>query len=209
MEPSIGPGSFPAKQGGNAHRAGALNDELRALHQEHHRLRDLILADADQVLHPVLDQLQRQFAGTLDGDAVGDRADGVDGDRVTGLDRGDERSAGLNLNADDLHLGALGPDRHRDPADQTSAPDRHHNACEVGHLTQKLEPHATLARDHIDIVEWMDELHPGLRRTLLGRGDRLVHRASCHMQRGAERLHGVGLGDRRLFGHEHLARHTA
>ena len=126
----------------------------------------------------------------------------------TRLDRGDEGSAGLDLDADDLHLRALRPDRDRDPADQAASTDGHHDAREVRHLAQQLQPDPALPGDHIGIVERVDELHAGLGRALPGGGDALVDRPAHQVQRRAERLHGVRLGDRRRLRHEHLARHA-
>ena len=45
-----------AEQRRDADRAGALDDELRALHQHDHRLGGLVLADDHDVVRPALEQ---------------------------------------------------------------------------------------------------------------------------------------------------------
>ena len=64
---------LPAEQRGDADRAGALDDELGALHQHDHRLGGLVLADHHDVVGPAVEQPQRQLARPLDRDPVGDR----------------------------------------------------------------------------------------------------------------------------------------
>ena len=53
---------LPAEQRGDADRAGALDDELAALHQQHHRLGGLVLAHDRHVVDPLVEQQPRQLA---------------------------------------------------------------------------------------------------------------------------------------------------
>jgi hypothetical protein len=82
---------------GDADRARALDDELRALEQADHRVGDVVLRDRDELVDPFGDERERERAGPLDGDAVGDRGalGGLDG-RAAG-DALRERRAGLGL----------------------------------------------------------------------------------------------------------------
>ena len=59
-------------QGGHAHGAGALDQQLRALEQEHHRLGDVLLAHGHQVAQVLFEQRAGDLAVALDRDAVGD-----------------------------------------------------------------------------------------------------------------------------------------
>ena len=63
----------PVHEGGDGHGAGPLDDELRALQQQHHRLRHLVVGDRHDLVDVALDDRQREVAGALDGDAVADR----------------------------------------------------------------------------------------------------------------------------------------
>ena len=60
------------EQRGNADGARALDHELRALEQHHHRLGDGVLAHGGDAVEPTPRQLERQLPGRLDGDPVGD-----------------------------------------------------------------------------------------------------------------------------------------
>ena len=62
---------------GHRRRSGALDDELRALEQQHDRLRDLLVVDHDDVVEQVAEDRGGELAGMLHGDPVRDgRADG-------------------------------------------------------------------------------------------------------------------------------------
>ncbi len=103
-----------AQQGGHADGAGALDDELGLLHQQHHRLGHVVLLDQlDRVEH-VAHERQRELAGPLDGDAVGDRHVGrLQAHRVAG---GQRRAGGRvagHLHADELDLRPGRLDRQR------------------------------------------------------------------------------------------------
>ena len=62
-----------AEQRGDADRAGALDHELGALHQQHHRLGGLVLPCQGHLVDPLLEQRRRQLTRRLDRDPVGDR----------------------------------------------------------------------------------------------------------------------------------------
>ena len=83
-------------------RAGALDDQLRALEQEHHRLGDLVVGDRDDLVEVGGEQRPRQLAGLLDRDPVADRP----------------RGAALGDDADHAPLRAPRLERDRDPGRQ-------------------------------------------------------------------------------------------
>ncbi len=189
----------------DANRAGALDDQLGPLEEEHHRLGDLVLADQHDPVDPVADQRQRQLPGTLDGDPVGDRQGRVDRDRLARRERGRERRAGVDLDADHLNFGTLGFDRDRDSADQTAAPDGHDHARQMGNLVQQFEPEPALAGHDARVVERVHERQPALVGAFVGGGERVVDGRPDESHLRAERGGRLDLGDRRRLGHEHLA----
>ena len=56
------PPTLPGEQRRDADRACALDDELRALEQQHDRLADLLVRDGDQVVEHVVEDAHRQLA---------------------------------------------------------------------------------------------------------------------------------------------------
>ena len=96
----------PGEQRRHRRRARALDDELRALEQEHDRLRDRLVLDGDDLVQQVAHDRGRQLTGSLDGDAVGDRQPG-------GLEPG-QRRARRRLHADQPQLRAQRAQRDRD-----------------------------------------------------------------------------------------------
>ena len=117
-----------AQEGRHGHRPGALDDELGAFGQEHHRVGDLVLGDGHEVVEQLAKERQRELAGTLDRDAVGDRGTAGDldrGRRSAALQRVHVGRAGARLNPHELDLRARRgaarcrrrwPDRRRRPA---------------------------------------------------------------------------------------------
>ena len=66
-------------------------------------------------------------------------------------------AARFGLDADDLDVGRLRLDHRADAGDQAAAADRHDDRFDVGRLLEDLERHRALARDHVRVVERMDE----------------------------------------------------
>ena len=134
-----------AQQRGDADRAGALDDELAALEQHHHRLGGVLVLDDDlppRATRP--QQRERELAGLLDGDAVRDREAGL-GDRLA--QRRERRARG------DLRRPPRRPARrlHRDgdARGQPAAADRDDDLREVGHVLEQLEAERALAGDDV------------------------------------------------------------
>jgi hypothetical protein len=146
----------------DADRAGSLDDELRALHQDHHRLGRVLLADHHDLVDPARDQRQREIAGPFDGDPVGDRRGRVDGDRRPGRERGRIGRAGSHLDADDAHLRVRRLDDAGDPRDQAAAAERHDDRREIGHLVEQFKAERRLPEDHQRVIEGVNEHGAGL-----------------------------------------------
>ena len=63
----------------------------------------------------------------------------------------------LWFNAPDLDLWFEGLERARDARDQTTTANAGDDRSRVRRVFKNLEPHCSVARDEIVIVEWMDE----------------------------------------------------
>ena len=180
------PASRAAIDGG----AGALDDELDALEEQHDRLADLLVADGDDLVEEVLDERRRELPGVLDGDALGNRV-------AVRLLAG-ERCARLCLYADDVRAGTDAAQRERDPRGEAAAADRHHDRAEVIDLVCELEADRPLAGDHDWILERVDEGRSGL----LGVFERCPHRlfeaVTCELDSGAVVAGRVDLRHRRV-----------
>jgi hypothetical protein len=188
VAPSEDAATDPTEQRRQRHRAGALDDELRALDEQHHRLGDVVLGHGDEVVEQRVQQWTRQLPRLFDGDAVGDRARPL-----------------LDLDADDRHLGPLLLDRQAYPGGQPPAADRHDDARELRDVVQQLEPDTRLARYDVQVVERVHE------RQALGVGqlarerDAVVHRAALLTDLGPEGADGLDLRHRRVDRHDHAA----
>ena len=107
----------------------------------------------------------------------------------------------FGLDPDDLDLGLERFRRDRHPADQPAAADRHHQQVEIGRGVEHLERDRPLPRDHIDVVERVDEHHPMFLLQFAGMGMSIVEHLAAKHRIGAMAL---GLGDlhcRSRFGH--------
>ena len=192
-----------AHQRGHADGAGALDVQLGALHEVHHRVGDRVLVDRHDVVDPLLDQRSGDDAGHLDGDAVGERADRPVRRRDTEV-----RGARRRLHGDHAHRGPHRLHRDRHAGGEATAAERYDHAREVGHVVDQLEPERALPRHHHRIVERMAEREPGRVGVGACRGHRLVHARAALVHDGAERAARLDLRDRRAGGHEQLAGHA-
>ena len=154
-------------------------------------------------------QRERELARALDRDAVGDRQRRGGRHRHALAQRLGVGRAGGDLHADHLHLGPRGLDRDRHPGAQAAAADRHDDAGEVGHVLEQLEAERALPGDDVRVVERVHEREPALARPVLGGVHALVDRAAADVDRRALPARRLDLGDRRVVGDEHLARHAA
>ena len=203
--PSGGSLHLARQQRRHAHRPGALHHELRALKQEHHGLRHLVVRHRHHLVHEAIHERQRHLPRPLDGDAVADGVGEPRAHRAVGLQRGRVRRAGVALDAHDAHVGQLGSRRHRRAADQPSATEGHDDQARPRRLSRDLEANGALTRHHVRVVEGMHDGVPlllGQRPSALGRvvdgaldeahlpavlahGRHLRHgRAGWHEQRG-------------------------
>ena len=169
----------------------------------------VLVADHAEVVEQARDERQRDLAGALDRDPVGDRRRAGRRRRAARIERRHERRAGARLHADDLDLRASRLQRPGDPAEQAAAADRDHHLGEVRHLLEQLEAQRRLPEDHVRVVEGVHERRAGLLRALARERDAVVHRLTAQVHGPAEALDGRDLGHRGLLGHVDLARQAA
>jgi hypothetical protein len=165
--------------------AGALDDELRALDQVHHRLRDLVVRHRHHVVDVLLDELRGQLGGLLDGDAVGNGSPGA----LCGLDGHDPHALEPVLRGD-RHTGGEPPTAHR-----------HDEQPRLGRVGRDLESHRALARDHVRVGERVDQRQPGALRQLAGGLLGVLVAALDKLHLRPQRAHGLELRQRAFGRH--------
>ena len=139
------PPTLPVSSAATPTRAGALDDELRALEQQRDRLADLLVVDDDELVEQLVEDRHRQLAGVLDGDAVGDRVAVRPACTPTRRTPGPQRAH-----------------RDRDAGGEPAAADRDEQRLRVRQLLGELEPDRALAGDHALVLERVDERRAGL-----------------------------------------------
>ena len=127
------------EQRGDAERASALDDEVGALDQQHHRVLDLRLRDRDDLVGVAADQAERQLRGPGDRRAVGERLHERHGQRRARGERCGDAGHRLRLRADHAHLGPQRLDRERDAGEQSSATRGHDHRLRLGRLFEQLK----------------------------------------------------------------------
>ena len=140
---------LPAEQRGHADRAGALDDELAALHQQRHRLggrRPRRRPPGRRA--SCSSSAQRQLARALDRDAVGDRQRRVDRHRLAapaatpGTARTPRPARRRSRTSGRADLTAIAMPAHSPPPPTGTTTLR-----QVGHVLEQLEPERALAGD--------------------------------------------------------------
>ena len=182
-------------------RAGALDVELGPLHERHHRVGDGVLGDGDDLVDPSFDQRPGDDAGSLDGDAVGERRHRARGRVDAGVG-----SARRGLHADHPHVGHERLDGDGDAARQPAPAERHDDARQVVEVLDQLESERALSGDDGGVVERVAERPAVLGGELLRRCHRVVERRPTLDDRRAVGLARLDLGDRRARWHEDVAR---
>ena len=194
---------------GQADRASAFDHRLLDLEQHQDGLLDVVLGDEDHVVDEIADHRQRQRAGMLDADAVGDG--GLAALAVLSVLGIPRRRETFGLHTDDADVGFDGARRRGDPGDQAAAADGDDEGVDLRLLRQHLEADRALAGDDRRVVEGMhqrvaalgDELHAGdagvfesvaLEHDLGAEAARVLH-----LYRRGEARHDDGRGDAHAF----------
>ena len=139
------PGHLPLHQRRDPDGAGALDDELRPLEQQHDRLGDVVAGDLDDVVEQLVEDRRRQLPRLLDRDPVRER-----------------EAVGRGAQADHLRLRASPRERRRDPRREPAAADRDEHGLGLRHLLGELEPDRPLPGDDDLVLVGMDERRAGL-----------------------------------------------
>jgi hypothetical protein len=186
----------PAEQRRDGDRPGALGYELDVFCKEHHRVGDLLLGDGVQPVEQLAQQRQRERAGVLDRDAVGDRRAGGQIDRVGAaavLEQAHVRRARPCLHTHQLDLGARAAQRDADPAGEAAAAHGHDHAGDVGDILEQLQRERALPGDHVEVVERVHERSAGARGALARQRQRLLDRSAVQLDARTQPLHGGDL----------------
>ena len=112
-------------QAGERQRAGRLHDRARVVEDVLDRGADLVVVDADDLVHRRLHDREGVLADLLHRDAVGEQPDIVEPHAVSGRQRLRHRVGIDRLDADHLHVGPQRLDVGADAGDQSAAADRH------------------------------------------------------------------------------------
>ena len=107
---------------------------------------------------------ERQLAGPLDRDAVGDRQRRVDADRLAGRSDAGNGAHASACTPIDPTSGRARLDRDRDAAGQPAAADRDDDRARSGDVLEQLEAERPLPGDDVGVVERVHERHAGLAR---------------------------------------------
>src|SRR6266702_1268106 len=156
-------GAAMAKVGFGLHdgseRGGArsLGEGLFLFEQHEDGAGNLFVIDGDDFVDVAGDKGQGKVAGAADGDTIGDRGFGRDGDRSARFASAQHGGVLLGFDADDADLGVGLFERAADAADEPAAADGHDYRLNVGDLLEQLEGDGALSGDDVGIVEGVDE----------------------------------------------------
>ena len=160
-----------------------------------------LLGHQHHVVDEAADDLQRQLADILDGDAFGER---LAADlRVLAAQCRPHGRIELGLDADDLGVRLQRLDGDGDAGDEAAAADRHDDRVEVGTVGDDLEADGALSGDDARVVVGMDERRAGARRRFRRRScwqSASVSPSDDHL--GAEPAGGGDLHERRRLRHD-------
>ncbi len=190
-----------AEEGRERRRASTFDDAFLEFDQAQDRERDRSFVHRHDAIDDALDDGERRIAQPADREAVGQRVRKRDGRRRVRVECSGEARRTLRLDPDDRDLLRPGLDRRADSRDEAAAADRNHDGFDVGRLFEDFESHRALARDHVDVVEWVDERETVARGDVAGVHARLGQIRSVQHDAGAE-LPAVGdLDQCREYGH--------
>ena len=156
---------------GDRERAGRFRDRAVVLEDVLDRGADLVGGDQQHLVHVLTCETEGLLADAPHRDAVREDADALERHALPGLQRLVHAGRVLGLDADDpdarierFHVG-------RDACDQAAAADRHEDRVDRSRvLAQDLHADRALTRDHVRVIEGMDQRQVPLPREL----DRMV-----------------------------------
>ncbi|SPP64145.1 hypothetical protein NITLEN_100015 [Nitrospira lenta] len=157
---------FILEDSGQRHGARPFRHGFLALQQYQNRFRDVGLIDGHDPIDIPAHERQCALASPPNGDPVRQRRFCGKIDRAPVLQRRLHRRQARGLDADHLNLSTAPFDRAADAANQPAPSDRHDNHVQLRILLEKLQPDGSLPRNHVIVIEGMDERGPSLHTPL-------------------------------------------
>ena len=183
-------------------RAGGLRDRARVLVEILNRGADLIGVDENHLIDMLACELEILLADALDGDAVGKEPDALERHALARFQGVVHRRRILGLDADHAHARREILHVRRDAGDEAATANRHEDRVEIALiLAQHLDGNGPLPRDHVRIVERMDEGEIAFAREHRRVVVRLVVIVTLQHDLAAEIHHGLHLDVGRRPGH--------
>ena len=195
---------------GDADSARRLHDDLRLLEQNEDRPGDVVVADRDDLVDEVLDDLEWHSPGLRHEDAVGDRRARLD---LHGMPRGERRRnrrGVLCLHADHANSpsggGRGGLRGGGDPGDDAAPADADQDRVDIRRILDQLKAERALPDHDVAVVEGMDHDGAGALRELGGQAQRRGDRLALEHDLGAVAAGREQLGNRNAQRHEDRGR---
>ncbi len=161
------------------------------------------LRHADDLVHRLAHDRERQLADLAHGDAVGEDADVIERHTTARRERPIHRVGFVRLDADHLDVGTQRLDVAGNPGDQAAAADRHeHRRQAVLAVAENLGADRALARDDQRVVEGVNERHPALGDERVAVRLRVGVAVAREHDLGAHGAHRVHLDLRRRLRHD-------
>ena len=187
---------------GERNGARGLHDHLVLLEHEQDHLVDIALGDLHEVVEELVEQREREIAGTTHRHALRRRDHLVGRHHMAGVERPAKCRRTLGDRADHAHLGAEHLHGERDASTQTAATKRHDDVGDTRNVFENLHGNGALPAQHLIIVERRHVDHALTLAQLdrVGRG--LVEHIAVQHDVGPIRLRRVHLERRRDLRHQ-------
>src|SRR3954454_4000208 len=183
---------------GESEGGGRLDDQLRAVHRELHRLEQDLVVHADDVLHALADDREVALADRERARAVGDRLRRIDRYDAAAPERPLSIVPGLRL--DTIDVTALR--RERSPGQQTAATEWSDDRRDLGPLLDDLQRGGAGAGDDVVMIERRDDRRSVFLRDLARDGVPRCRRDSRRHDLRAISLGGPHFHRDRALGHD-------
>ena len=167
--PMRSPGTAPAEITAIGHRRRGLDQQLRGVPHERHRGARGIVADERDARAQLAQHRERALADLHRARAVGDRRGRVvEAHPAAFRKRALRVGRGGGLGPVDPRQGRGQAAGERSAREQPAAADRRDHGVQARHVLEQLERGRTLTRDHVPVVERMDEREPFALREVAG-----------------------------------------
>mmetsp|Transcript_37984 Transcript_37984/g.63105 ORF Transcript_37984/g.63105 Transcript_37984/m.63105 type:complete len:256 (-) Transcript_37984:371-1138(-) len=144
---------FTTQDCGNSDRATSFHHHLLRLHQVQDSACHIILADKDNFVHVLADNLKRVCPNHRYSEAVCQSWLHVCLDRLPGSQGGSETGCVLGFDTNDLDRGAQGLGRHGNSCNKTTASNRNNDVVGPRNLTDHFDATSPSSCDNIWVIE--------------------------------------------------------